>query len=295
MSQKSLVGVFSGLRSPAAKARPCGRGIGFCVVVLLRWRYRDGSGPGWRGIVRLMSERDDIYSGNPGEVGDFRFDERVVKVFPDMISRSVPGYGLMVPLIGLLARRFVQPGSNVYDLGCSLGAATLAMRRAIAYDDVQIVAVDVSQAMVKRCCEIVAEDNSRVPVSVSLGDVRDADIDNASVIVLNFTLQFLAPAERQALISRLYQGLNAGGALILSEKLHFEDAAEQQLQTDWHHDFKRSQGYSDLEIARKRTALENVMVTDSQAEHRQRLAKAGFEQVYCWFRCFSFASLIAIK
>ena len=242
-----------------------------------------------------MSKRDQIYSSPVQQVTDFRFDERVVRVFPDMINRSVPGYSLIIPMLGLLARRFAQPDSHIYDLGCSLGAATLAMRRAVSQPDVQIVAVDTSPAMIKRCSELVAQDNSRVPVSVALGDVRDTDIDKASLVVLNFTLQFLAPDDRQALLNRIYQGLNENGALVISEKICFDDEIEDRLQTELHHDFKRSQGYSDLEIAQKRNALEKVMQLDTLAGHRERLAGAGFKYIYPWYRCFNFASLLAIK
>jgi len=242
-----------------------------------------------------MSERDKIYSSPVQDIADFRFDERVARVFPDMINRSIPGYSLIIPLLGLLARRFAQPDTHIYDLGCSLGAATLAMRRAVSQPGVQIVAVDTSPAMIKRCSELVAEDNSRVPVSVSMGDVRDTDIDNASLVVLNFTLQFLAPDDRQALLKRIYQGLNEDGALVISEKIRFEDDVEERLQTELHHDFKRSQGYSDLEIAQKRNALEKVMQLDTLAGHHERLKQAGFRYIYPWYQCFNFASLLAIK
>lgn len=239
--------------------------------------------------------QDTLFSRPEAQLGDFRFDERVVKVFPDMIARSVPGYPLITPSIALLARRYAQPNSRIYDLGCSLGAATLAIRRAVQTQGIRIIAVDNSEAMIKRCCQLVAEDNSVIPVDVSLGDIEDTDIDNASVVVLNFTLQFLEPKNRQALISRIAEGLRQGGILILSEKIRFSDEGQQNNQTDWHHDFKRAQGYSDLEIAQKRSALENVMKPDTEADHMRRLTEAGFANTYRWFQCFNFASYIAIK
>ena len=242
-----------------------------------------------------MSKQDDLYSKKLGETADFRFDDRVVNVFPDMINRSVPGYGLIVPMIGLLARRFVIPGSRVYDLGCSLGACSLAIRRALSTEDVEIIAVDNSQAMVSRCRELIDADESSIPVRVCQEDIAETVIQNASLVVLNFTLQFLAPSRRAALLESVCSGMLPGGALVLSEKISFTDERKQQLMTGWHHDFKKTQGYSELEIAQKRNALENIMIPEAIETHYDRLSTAGFREAHNWYRCFNFYSIIAIK
>lgn len=241
-----------------------------------------------------MSITDRIFSKQGAYPGGFRFDERVVRVFPDMISRSVPGYELIIPMIAMLARRYAQADTNIYDLGCSLGAATLAIRRAVSQPGINMVAIDNSPAMVESCRRQVSEDSSAVPVTVTMGDIRDAEMDNASVVVLNFTLQFLPPDQRQVLLKRIADSLVPGGILILSEKICFENEGEQDRQTLWHHDFKRARGYSDLEIAGKRNALEDVLVPDTEAEHETRLREAGFSSVSRWFQCFSFVSYAAI-
>lgn len=225
----------------------------------------------------------------------FRFDEQVVRVFPDMISRSVPGYELLVPMIGMLARRYARPDTNLYDLGCSLGAASLAMSLAVRAGGTQIIAVDNSEAMVARCRKVVAENCGAVPIDVRMQNMRETPVENASVVVLNFTLQFLDPDDRQALIDRIAAGMLGGGVLVLSEKICFEDGQEQADQTAWHHDFKRSQGYSDLEIAQKRNALEDVLKPETEATHLQRFQRAGLSRCRRWFQCFSFASYIAFK
>lgn len=239
--------------------------------------------------------RDTMYSEALDGTTEFRFDERVVRVFPDMIQRSVPGYALTVPLVGMLARRHAQGASTLYDLGCSLGAVTLAMRRAVQADGVRIVAVDNAPAMVERCRALVAEDNSVIPVEVLEADVRDVPVENASVVAMHYTLQFVPPGDRLELLRRVHAGLREGGVLLLAEKISFDDAGRAQRQSDWHHDFKRAQGYSDLEIAQKRAALERVLQPDSEATHRERLAAAGFERVDRWFQCFNFAAWIAFR
>ena len=158
-----------------------------------------------------MSHRDTLFSAPIARLGDWTFDERVAEVFPDMIQRSVPGYSNIISMIGMLAERFVQPGTQVYDLGCSLGAATLSVRRNIHHDNCKIIAIDNSPAMIERCRRHIDAYKAPTPVDVIEGDIRDIAIENASMVVLNFTLQFLEPSERQALLDKIYQGLNPGG------------------------------------------------------------------------------------
>lgn len=155
-----------------------------------------------------MSHRDTLFSAPIARLGDWTFDERVAEVFPDMIQRSVPGYSNIISMIGMLAERFVQPNTQVYDLGCSLGAATLSVRRNIRHEHCRIIAVDNSPAMIERCRRHIDAYKAPTPVEVVEGDIRDITIENASMVVLNFTLQFLEPAERQALLDKIYLGLN---------------------------------------------------------------------------------------
>ena len=238
---------------------------------------------------------DDIYRQPLDKISDFQFDQRVVRVFPDMIRRSVPGYELVLELLGLAARQFCLPSSNIYDLGCSLGAATLAMRRNITRADCRIIAVDNSIDMAQRCREQIQRDNSIVEVDVSAADVLNIDISNASLVVLNFTLQFIAPKQRMGLLEKIHNGMLPGGVLLIAEKLSFADEQTQKLLDHWHQSFKRSQGYSDLEIAQKRQALENVMQPDTLETHQRRLHQAGFEHVCQWFQALNFAAVLARK
>ncbi len=243
----------------------------------------------------MTDDKDNLFAKSRALTTGFQFDEQVVRVFPDMISRSVPGYELIVPMIGMLARRYAQPDSFIYDLGCSLGAASMAMSGAVKVGGVKIIAVDNSEAMVARCRQTVEGAGSRVPVEVLLQDILDTPISDASVVVLNFTLQFLNREQRQALVNRISNGLRKGGALIISEKICFDDQQEQYDQTHWHHDFKRAQGYSDLEIAQKRDALEDVLRAETEEKHLERFQQAGLTNTRRWFQCFSFASYIAFK
>lgn len=239
--------------------------------------------------------QDTIYAVGRTNVAPFEFDKQVVAVFPDMIKRSVPGYTLLLPLIGQIASRYAQPHSRCYDLGCSLGAVTQVLRQQIQQEGCRITAVDNSPAMIEKCQHILARSGDGLPVDLVEADICQIPLRQASVVVLNFTFQFVPPALRDALIQRIYDGLLPGGVLILSEKVVFEPAELDDLLVALHHDFKRAEGYSDLEISQKRTALENVLISETVPQHQARLRQAGFASADLWFQVFNFVSLLAVK
>ncbi len=236
-----------------------------------------------------------VYANQKDMLVDFVFDEKVAHVFPDMIRRSVPGYDVIIPLLGVFAEVYARHDSNIYDLGCSLGASTLAMRRRITPNGCRIIAIDNSESMVEQCRVNIQEDKSTVPVDVLCDDILDVAIKNASIVVINFTLQFIKPELRKKLMLDIYKGLNTGGILLIADKIVFDDQQEARFQTDMHTQFKRANGYSELEIAQKRTVLENILIADTINQHQQRLASVGFVDINTWFQCFNFAGICAIK
>ncbi|MEH6566056.1 MAG: carboxy-S-adenosyl-L-methionine synthase CmoA [Halopseudomonas sp.] len=244
-----------------------------------------------------MTDVDNLFATPFSKVADFAFDEQVARVFPDMIKRSVPGYPTIIESIGLIASQYATPGSLIYDLGCSLGAATQSMRRHVRSEGCRIVAIDNAAAMAERCREYLSAQDAMIEEAIAAevitGDIVDYPLQPCSVVVLNFTLQFVKPEERLALLSRIRESLQPGGVLILSEKLNFADSATQQSLEQLHYAFKRANGYSELEIAQKRSAIENVMLPDTLEQHQQRLQQAGFSHSHIWFQCLNFCSMIA--
>lgn len=242
--------------------------------------------------------KDTIYNDDEG-LEPFRFDEKVAQVFPDMLRRSIPGYAASIEAIGSLAARYVRAGTSCYDLGCSLGAATIAMRQGIREPGCRIVAVDTAPAMIERCLELVAKDTNApalmTDVDVVLDDIRNIEIVNASMVVLNYTLQFLDPKDRDAMLRRIYEGLNEGGLLLLSEKVVDDNPHMEELLVDLHHEHKRRNDYSALEVSRKRAALEDVLMPETVSAHRARLEQAGFSHSAVWLRYFNFVSIIALR
>lgn len=244
-----------------------------------------------------MSDVDKLFAAPLPQISDFVFDHDVARVFPDMIKRSIPGYPTIIENIGVMAAYHAQPDTLIYDLGCSLGAATQSIRRHLRQEGCRIIAVDNAEAMVQRCREYLSAQDAMTeelaPASVVHGDILDLPLEPCSVVVLNFTLQFIAPAQRLTLLKRIRQALLPGGILILSEKFRFEESSVQHNLEQVHYAFKRANGYSDLEIAQKRSAIENVMLLDTQPAHLSRLQEAGFDQAYTWFQCLNFGSIVA--
>jgi len=242
-----------------------------------------------------VSNKDNLFASPLKQVSDFQFDDAVADVFPDMISRSIPGYQTIIETIGQLAASHVKANTNVYDLGCSLGAASFSVSRHCPEDHCNIIAVDSSAAMVARCQRKVEAFQLPNPITVKQGFAQSEDITNASMAVMNFTLQFIPPPERAAIIKQIYEGLLPGGIFVISEKIRHDDDRGNDVINDLHLQFKRQNGYSELEISQKRAALENVMLIDTFDIHQARLKEAGFADVVMWYRCFNFMSLVAIK
>ena len=239
--------------------------------------------------------KQDKLFANHQQTVDFAFDDAVADVFPDMIRRSVPGYDAIISQLGVLAKHYALPDTTIYDLGSSLGAATLSMYRQTSDLNIKHICIDNSESMVRRCQSRLQRHMPDADLQVLCEDIEGIEIQNASLVVINFTLQFLTPDARLSLLTKVHQGLLPGGVLILSEKLIFKDSVENQLQIDWHITLKRSNGYSDMEISQKRAALENVLIPDTFEQHQERLKEAGFMQYFQWFQSFNFASLIALK
>jgi tRNA (cmo5U34)-methyltransferase len=240
-------------------------------------------------------KRDSLYNQPRKQVVDFAFDDAVVDVFPDMIRRSVPGYETIISLLGTLGDQYAQADSRIYDLGCSLGASTLSLYQQLQAPNLQFIGVDNAPAMIEQCKQNLQKHMPDSQHQILCQNIEDTEISNASVIVINFTLQFLPLNARLKLLEKIYQGLLPNGCLILSEKIQYTNPQKQGLLTDWHHAFKRANHYSDLEISQKRTSLENVLIPETVDTHLQRLQEVGFKSVEQWFQCFTFSSFMAIK
>lgn len=245
---------------------------------------------------------DQIFSTPLDKTARFSFDEQVVSVFPDMIRRSVPGYGQILAMISLLAQKQSQRQQSVskkpihiVDLGCSLGAVGLGICGRLPADAFSMTAVDLSEPMVTKATHMFANEYPQHDITVVQADITAFDLPPCDMVVLNFTLQFLPLDARDALIKRIYQALNPDGIIVLSEKFTAEDTQENDWLIDNHEAFKMANGYSEMEVSQKRASLEDVLIRETLAKHHERLAQAGFTQSHTWFQYLNFASMVAVK
>ena len=238
--------------------------------------------------------KDNIYLAEIDPVPPFEFNEEVVRVFSDMIRRSVPLYGEIIRRQAELAARFYQPGTRIYDLGCSNGNLGLVLLEVMQDRPFEMLAVDNSAAMLEAYKERL-ERKKETRIQLLQADMEDVKMQNASVVILNLTLQFLAPSFRDALLAKIHGALRTGGVLLLTEKVVHQEKELSQLQQAFYYGFKMEQGYSQLEISQKREALENVLIPETLEEHLDRLERSGFGKTDIWLKWFNFASLLAVR
>ncbi len=228
-------------------------------------------------------------------VDDFDFGKETAAVFDDMLDRSVPFYAEIQRMIGELAADFATEGSNVYDLGCSTGTTLLQLDR-ILPDGVMIYGIDSSPQMLDIAQGKLAGAQLAHPFELLCQDLnQNAAITNASVVIMNLTLQFIRPLGRDRIISEIAQGINEGGCLILIEKVLSPSSTLNRLFIKHYYEFKKRNGYSELEIAQKREALENVLIPYHFDENRELLLRNGFKACDQFFRWYNFCGMIALK
>ncbi len=252
-------------------------------------------------------QHDTLFTTPLDKAARFSFDEQVVACFPDMIRRSVPGYGQVLAMLPIFARRHCKYRqqderdgqshrvSRIYDLGCSLGAASMALAGEFAPRDLQIKAVDISPAMTTEAQTLISDNYPEHDIDIITADIRDIELAPCDMVILNLTLQFLPAADRIAVLDKIYTALSAGGILVLTEKTHAFDEQYDAWLVERYYDFKRANGYTEMEISGKRNALENVLITDTLDQHHTRLGAVGFERHLTWFQFLNFVSIVAFK
>ena len=241
-----------------------------------------------------LSIKDNLFDTTE-PVNDFKFDERVAGVFDNMVSRSVPFYNEMQRMICQLTADFAAENSNVYDLGCSTGT-TFSMLHQFLNHNIGFIGIDNSSEMLEKAKEKLSDVVTHRPVELLYADLEGQyTIENASVAMMILTLQFVRPLSREKIARKIYDGLRKNGALIIVEKLISGDGVLNRLFIDHYYEYKKDQGYSNLEISQKREALENVLIPYRIDENVTLLKDAGFRHVEVFFRWYNFVAMIALK
>jgi tRNA (cmo5U34)-methyltransferase len=223
------------------------------------------------------------------------FDQSVTQVFDDMLRRSIPQYDVMRKAVFDVGVRFVQPATDIVDLGCARGEALAAFLQVYGGAN-RYVATDTSGPMLDAVRTRFAGAIESGLVAVTQADLcREYPAVRASLTLCVLTLQFTPVDVRQQIVDRIYAATVPGGALILVEKLRGGTRQSERWLVESYHAMKVANGYSAQEIERKRLALEGVLVPETASGNEQLLKGAGFNDVECFWRWMNFASWVAVK
>ena len=236
-------------------------------------------------------KKDNLYKKPLEKDHKFSFNAGVADVFEDMVSRSVPGYDLLIENIGVLSKKFYQDNTKIYDLGSSLCACSISILNKIKNKNIEICAVDSSKAMIDICKKRINFNE----IKFFNSDILDIEIKNASIIILNLTLQFIPIEKRTHLLKKLFLQLNENGVIIITEKIKLDKESDDIFFKNFHEFFKENNGYTREEIDRKKIALSETMLIESEKIHEERFRIIGCNNFYRWFQCYNFVSWVLIK
>ncbi|ROI00490.1 carboxy-S-adenosyl-L-methionine synthase CmoA [Chryseobacterium daecheongense] len=238
---------------------------------------------------------DQVFKEKLESLSDFEFNTKVAGVFDDMVSRSVPFYDELQRMTSELAGNHAQPGSYVYDLGCSTGTTMLLMDKTVP-EGIDFIGIDDSEEMILKCREKLDNFKLNRNVELQVADLtKKVPVQNASVVTMVLVLQFIRPINRLSIVKKICDGMLKNGVFILIEKVLTEEKPFNREFIDYYYDFKRRNNYSELEISQKREALENVLIPYKTSENINMLHEAGFDEVEVFFRWYNFTGIIAKK
>ena len=246
----------------------------------------------------MSIKKDEIFRSSRESAGGFEFNREVAEVFDDMVVRSVPFYLEQQSMLQRLARRFWIPGTAIYDLGCSTATTLIGLSGELPASG-HLVGYDKSLPMLERAKRKIREHRRDEQIEVRFGDLNGEisaiAVEDASVVTMCWTLQFIHPLRRDDLIRWIYRNLVDGGVLIVTEKILTNNGDMNRLFEELYYEFKRRQGYSEIEILRKREALENVLVPYRLEENIELFRRNGFEMVETFFQWLNFAGFLCVK
>jgi tRNA (cmo5U34)-methyltransferase len=243
-------------------------------------------------------KKDEVFLA-PGKLtSDFEFNAEVAEVFDDMLLRSVPFYLEQQSMVKCIGKSFWIPGTNVYDLGCSTATTLIVLCRELP-DSAHLIGYDNSLPMLERARQKIAANHLNDRIEVRYGELNgplaQVPVENASVVTMCWTLQFIRPLRRDHVVRWIYDGLADGGVLIVAEKILMNNGHMNRFFIDYYYEYKRRQGYSHTEIERKREALENVLIPYRLEENLEVFRRNGFEIVETFFQWFNFAAFLCVK
>ncbi|WGE40995.1 carboxy-S-adenosyl-L-methionine synthase CmoA [Bacillus stercoris] len=239
---------------------------------------------------------DSIYI-HKKSVEDFTFNSEVSNVFDDMVTRSVPLYNETQNLIVDFIVDNIKNDNSIYDLGCSTGTTLILLRRKLTefQKGNPLIGVDLSKSMLEKAEEKIKKLNLQ-KINLIHGDItNDLEFEKSGCFILNLVLQFIRPINRQKILNNLFNNLKEDGILVLYEKFIDTSSFFTRRYIDMYYTFKTQNNYSQIEIAKKREELENVLIPYTFNENIDMLRKAGFKEVSLAFKYLNFGVIFAKK
>ncbi len=239
--------------------------------------------------------QDQLFASTQPLVRDFTFNTQTAEVFDDMLQRSVPFCAEVQRRIAEVAADFAIDGPRLYGLGCSTGTTPLTLDPVVPAG-VQFIGVDSSPGMLERAKAKLTQAGLTRVYELQCADLNNGvQIANASMVIMNPTLQFVRPLCRQKLITNIANGMRQDGCLIVIEKVLSRHSTLNRFFIKYYDAFKQRNGYSEMEISQKREAPENVLIPYRAEETMELLLDHGFSQCDFFFMRHSFCGLIALK
>jgi len=208
--------------------------------------------------------------------GSWQFNDEVAARFELEARTHIPNYEAVVQKCVDIALDSFQGRANakILDVGSATG---YTMERLMAAGFSEVYGVDNSKAMIER---------SRLKDRVFHSNSFPKEHAPFDMVLANWTLHFIP--ERETYITDIKASLNANGVFVLTDKMDSSKFVHDQ-----YHDFKRSMGVTEEEIARKEASIAGVLQTKPLEWYLETLNGLGFKNVNVIDAPYCFATLIA--
>lgn len=214
------------------------------------------------------------------------FSFKSIENFDEHIEKSIKGYGELVQDIQNLSEYFVEPNTNVYDVGCSSGK--LVYELAKKHRKANIIGIEKEDNFTKS----LENKKNALFKKMDLFDVEN--MTNASFVTSVFTMQFIQQHKRFKAIQKVYKSMNYGAGFILCEKMLAENSKLQDILAFMYYDHKRN-NFTDTEILDKEYDLRHQMKLYTLNENIEMLRDAGFRKIEIFWKRYTFTGILAIK
>lgn len=215
--------------------------------------------------------------------GNFSFD--TVSEFDKHIEHSIPRYSDIHKCVNGLINYYIRPGSTIIDIGCSTGKLLKRIKK--ENPESNCIGYDVSQ-------NLLPNDNSGCKFIFDNVLSNHVMFPDSSIVISMFTLSFIPKEDRLYILQKIYNSINYGGLLIVSDKCYAESPRIQDIFTFLYYDFKKRK-FSNDEIMDKELSLRSIQEPMESSEYEYLFKTVGFHKVETFWKYFNFQGWICLK